>query len=73
MEMNKNTITQLKEELSAIKERLSAIEREQRFIQHDILSGNPKENMQRRLLNSTTEKPYHQKKEKINDEIKIEI
>ncbi len=73
MEMDERVIEQLKEALSNINERLSAIEREQRYIQKDILSGDAKESMQRRLLNGTPEKTYHQKKEKIDNEIKIEI
>ena len=71
--MDEDVLKQLKEELSNIKERLHAIEKEQRYLQQDILSGNPKESMQRRLLNGTPEKTYHQKKEKIDSEIKIEI
>ncbi len=71
--MDEDVLKQLKEELSNIKERLHAIEKEQRYLQQDILSGNPKESMQRRLLNGTPEKTYHQKKEKIDNEIKIEI
>ena len=71
--MDEDLLKQLKEDLSKINERLSAIEREQRYIQQDILSGNPKESMQRRLLNGTPEKAYHQKKENIDSEIKIEI
>jgi len=64
-------LTQLQEEISKIKERLYAIEREQRLIREDILSGNPKSRMQKRLL----EKPYNKEeiKKKIDDEIKIEI
>jgi len=71
--MNEKIINQLKIELKNIEERLSAIEKEQRRIQQDILSGNPKESMQRRLLRSPPEKTYNQKKEKIDNEIKIEI
>lgn len=71
--MDEKIIRQLKDELNNINERLSAIEKEQRLIQHDILSGNPKESMQSRLLRSPPEKTYHQKKEKIDNEIKIEI
>lgn len=71
--MDEDVLKQLKEELSNIKERLHAIEKEQRYLQQDILSGDPKESMQRRLLNGTPEKTYHQKKEKIDNEIKIEI
>ena len=61
--MDEDVLKQLKEELSNIKERLHAIEKEQRYLQQDILSGDPKESMQRRLLNGTPEKTYHQKTE----------
>jgi len=71
--MTEEIIKQIKEELSKINERLAAIEKEQRLIQKDILSGNAKESMQRRLLNGSPKKTYHQKKEKIDSEIKIEI
>jgi hypothetical protein len=71
--MDEDVLKQLKEELSKINERLVAIEKEQRYIQHDILSGNPKQSLQRRLLNVTPDKTFHQKKEKIDNEIKIEI
>jgi len=62
----------LKKEISKINERLSALEREIRYIRQDILSEDPKESMQRRMLRSTPEKLY-QRKEKIDDKIKIEI
>ena len=71
--MDEDTLAQLENKINSISERLSAIEKEQRLIRQDILSGNPKENMQRRLLNGTPERTYHQKKEKIDSEIKIEI
>ena len=63
---------QIQQELKQIKERLSAIEKEQRQIKEDILFGNPRERMHKRLL----EKPSVNKediKKKIDDKIKIEI
>jgi len=71
--MDEDVLNQLKLEIEKINERMYAIEKEQRYLQQDILSGNPKESMQRRILNGTPEKTYHQKKEKIDNEIKIEI
>ena len=70
--MDEETINKLLNEIKEIKERLNAIEKEQRWIREDIISGNPKERMQKRLLESQPEKLYH-KKEKINQKIKIEI
>jgi hypothetical protein len=63
---------QLREEIRTIKERLLAIEREQRRIREDILSGNAKERMQKRILENPPEK-IEEKREKIDKEIKIEI
>jgi predicted nucleic acid-binding Zn-ribbon protein len=59
-------------EIKHIKERSIAVEKEIRYIRKDILSGDPKESMQRRMLVSTPEDLYH-KKEKIDKKIKIEI
>jgi len=69
--MVEETTDKLLEEIQQIKERLTAIEKEQRWIREDILSGNPTERMHKRLL-SNTEKTTT-KKEKMGDEIKIEI
>jgi len=67
----KDELEKLKEELVNIKERLVAIEREQRMIIEDILSGDPKERMRKRLL----EKPSNKKEEieKKLEALKIEI
>ncbi len=67
----KSELKKLKEELINIKERLIAIEKEQRTIIEDILSGNPKERMRRRLL----EKPSNKKEEieKKLENLRIEI
>jgi len=68
---DEESLFQLREEIRQLKERLIAIEREQRLIREDILSGDPKARMQKRLL----EKPSNKDeiKRKIDDEIKIEI
>jgi predicted nucleic acid-binding Zn-ribbon protein len=70
--MDEKQIDALINEINSLKERLMAVEKELRFLREDILSGDPKQSMQRRMLQSTPEKLYH-KKEKINDKIKIEI
>jgi len=67
----KNELEKIKEELLNIRERLVAIEKEQRMIIEDILSGNPRERMKKRLL----EKPSNKREEiekKLND-LRIEI
>ncbi len=68
---DEESLFQLREEIRQLKERLIAIEREQRLIREDILSGDPKARMQKRLL----EKPLNKDdiKKRIDDEIKIEI
>jgi len=48
--MDEEHITVLVKEIKDLKERLVALEKEQRQIREDILSGAPKERMQRRLL-----------------------
>jgi hypothetical protein len=48
--MDEEHITVLIREVRELKERLIALEKEQRQIREDILSGTPKERMQRRLL-----------------------
>jgi hypothetical protein len=69
--MTEESLENLVEEIRQIKERLLLIEKEQRWIREDILSGNPTERMHKRIL-SNTEKTSS-KKEKIDDDIKIEI
>jgi len=66
------TLLNLQEKIRAIEERLRAVEKEQRNIREDLLLGRTKERMQKRIL----EKPSVDKeklKEKIDDQIKIEI
>jgi len=70
--MDEDEIKKIKQAISEIFERITAMEREQRQLKEDILSGIPKERMQKRLLENPKEK-FSDKKEKINDKIKIEI
>jgi len=65
-------LLQLKEDIQQIKERLNAIEREQRLIIEDILSGNAKSRMQKRLLEKPTNKTEEIRR-KIDKEFNIEI
>ena len=67
--MDEEQITQLIREIREIKERLIAVEKEQRQIREDILSGTPKERMQRRLLENPED---FTRKKKLTD-LKIEI
>ena len=64
-------LSQLKNEISQLKERVYALEKEQRILKEDILSGNPKSRIQKRML----EKPSNneERKKEINNNIKIEI
>ena len=48
--MDEDLIKQIIGEIKILQERLDGIEKEQRNIREDILSGNPKERMQKRLL-----------------------
>jgi hypothetical protein len=70
--MDEDVVNKLLEEIKVIKERLQAIEKEQRLIREDILSGDPKERMQKRILNKPPQ-GRDEIKEKIDKEIKIEI
>lgn len=70
--MDEDRLEKLTEATKEIFERLRLIEKEQRRIREDILSGNPKERMQKRLLQNPHNK-ISKNKEKIDDEIKIEI
>ena len=67
--MDEDIIKELKRAIKTINERLTAIETEQRRIREDILSGTPKERMQRRLL----ENPEDKIKKRKLDDFKIEI
>ena len=70
--MDEELINKLKEEILVVEERLRAVEIEQRRIREDILSGNARERMQKRMLNSPGASRA-EKKEKIAKQIKIEI
>lgn len=70
--MDEETLNKLIEAIREIKERLAAIEKEQRLIREDILAGNPRERMHRRILNTKSENII-EKNEKSDDDIKIEI
>ena len=54
--MDEEHIKELIKEIKEIKERLIGLEKEQRQIREDILSGTPKERMQRRLLENPEDK-----------------
>ena len=62
----------LKEDLREIKERLRAVEKEQRIIREDLLSGEVKQRMQKRILEKNPKK-IKELKEKIDEEISIKI
>ena len=66
------TILALQKKITVLEERLRAIEREQRRIREDILSGQTRERMQKRLLEKPPEK-IEELKEKLDKQIKIEI
>ena len=70
--MDRDTSKKIIEEIKEIKERLAAIEKEQRMIREDILAGNPRERLYRRLLNSKSE-DIIEKYKKIDDDVKIKI
>jgi hypothetical protein len=70
--MDEELINKIVKKLDILEERLVAIEKEQRMIREDILSGDPKGRMQRRLLENRPEK-LQEKKKKIDENIKIEI
>lgn len=71
--MDDSTLSkQILEEIKVIKEKINALEREQRMIREDILSGNAKESMKKRMLQNPAEKMVL-KKERIDKEIKIKI
>jgi len=70
--MDEELIKKLKADIKELKERLIAIEIEQRRIREDILSGSAKERMQKRILDYPKAN-IEDKKEKIHNQIKIEI
>lgn len=70
--MDADLITELRKEIRDIQERLRAIESEQRKIKEDILSGEAKERMQKRILHKNDENIGDLRK-KIDEKIKLEI
>jgi len=70
--MDEELIKQIIGEIKDLQERLYAIEKEQRKIREDILSGAPKERMQKRILEQP-KTSREEKREKIANQIKIEI
>lgn len=70
--MDDDRINKLTDAIKEIYERIALIEKEQRQIKEDILSGNARERMQKRILQNPKDQ-LKIKKEKIDDEIKIEI
>jgi len=70
--MDEEILNQINKKIKNIDERLILIEKELRLIREDILSGNPKERMHRRMLENRPEK-LMEKKKKIEKNIKIEI
>ena len=65
-------ILELENRIRNIEERLKALEKEQRLIREDILSGNMKERMRKRMLEKPSAK-REEIKEKLDKQIKIEI
>lgn len=63
---------ELKDKIRNLEERIKALEKEQRLIREDILSGSMKERMRKRILEKPSGK-IEEIKEKIDDQIKIEI
>ena len=70
--MDADLIAELKGEIRDIQERLRAIEVEQRKIKEDILSGEPKARMQKRLLHRNDDN-INDLRKKIDEEIRVEI
>jgi len=65
-------IADLRDKIRNLEERLIALEKEQRMIREDILSGNSRERMHKRILQKPPGK-REDYKEKISKQIKIEI
>jgi hypothetical protein len=66
------TLLELQEKITILEERLRALEIEQRRICEDILSGQPKEHMKKRILEISPKK-IDNRKEKLDKQIRIEI
>ena len=65
-------IIDIHDKIRCLEERILAIEKEQRRICEDILSDDPKERMQKRILEKPSKK-YEDFKERIDKQIRIEI
>jgi len=65
-------VIDIHDKIRCLEERILAIEKEQRRICEDILSDDPKERMQKRILERPSEK-IKELKERIDKQIRIEI
>jgi hypothetical protein len=65
-------LTEILEEIKLIKTRIRALEKEQRMIKEDILLGNTKERMLRRILEKNPKNIEEMKKE-IDKKIQIKM
>jgi Mg2+ and Co2+ transporter CorA len=70
--MDEKNLALINKKLDSIDERITLIEKEIRLIREDILSGNPKERMRRRMLENVDEN-FFEKKKKLEKDIKIKI
>ena len=70
--MDEINLNQINKKLELLDERMTLIEKEIRLIREDILSGNPKERMHRRMLENVNE-DLEEKKKKLEKDIKIKI
>ena len=70
--MDEINLDQINKKLDTLDERITLIEKEIRLIREDILSGNPKERMHRRMLENVNE-DLIEKKKKLEKDIKIKI
>ena len=70
--MDEINLNQINKKLEILDERMTLIEKEIRLIREDILSGNPKERMHRRMLENVNEN-LEEKKKKLEKDIKIKI
>ena len=72
MDEDEKLIIQLRKEIRELEWRLRAVEKEQRIIREDLLSGEVKERMQKRILEKHPKK-IKELKEKIDEDISIKI
>jgi hypothetical protein len=69
---DEETLNHINLKIKNLNERIVLIEKELRLIREDILSGNPKERMQKRMLENRPESLL-EKKKKIEEDIRIRI